>query len=601
MSLDEELLKIMEKREGSILVVDDRCNLKFGDIALDHVDNERAIEKFAEQQLGIDCGGSTFIRDFSHNKISDDNDIYNIYKNHLPDPSVILVNANLSSFPSLKEIITPYLTTKKLKEDFPNSEVILYLPKFNDGVINRAFDASLNLIGLNLGLDLENVEIEKVNQNNFPTLMHFLCYKMTGKMFGRTSERSLSSLQHEYKNNMWDSYLPFIDQSLNAGNMQSRMDYNFLVLSDREKILLGEFSPATAHKVLVQDLEEDLDFKCLESCSAIFIDNAWDSKFPGALGKGIERLRKLKQELGNRRIPIIYQSGHPLDAFSREEREELNDLGAVLATKDLFPKVCRGRDAAEKEHQVSKIAERNPSLGKYLSQVYDFNSGQVVGNDDLFIVCSKIVTENEINDLEKSDLFAKLNIEEDDYSHRMYVLSMLHTELKSELDNPVFKPTVKKFFSFSTLEKELGEEVKPFERVYTNITKNKEHYQKRTIAHNDAKEDNWFQGRVLGDSSNAAPGTEYKDLARALLDESNGFELAQDVSQVTNYVDNYILLRENVDSDFVVNKEQFKKRVYETMLTESLRLAKFRNKCWKKENTVPGYLAVAKTYLDLLQ
>ena len=597
MSLDEQLLKIMRKREGSILVVDDRCDLRHGQIALDHVDNERAIENFAKQELGINH--FTFIRDFFHNQISDDNDIYRIYRDHLPNPDVILVNSNFGSFPNIKDILTSYSTVKKLKDDFPDSEVILYLPKFNDEVINGAFDASLNLIGS--CLDLDDIIVEKIRENDFPTLMHLLCYKMTGKMYGSTSERSLSSLQHEYKNDMWDSYLPFIDRSLNAGNTQTRMRYNFLVLSDREKTLLGDYLPATSHRVLVQDLNENLDFKCLESCSAIFVDNAWNPGCSGTLGKGIERLRRLKQELGERRIPIIYQSGHPLSAFSQTEKEELESLGAVLATKDLFPKVCQGKDVAVKEHLVSEIAGNNPILGRYLSQVYNFGNGQMIGDNGLFVVCSKIVDENNEVDDDKITLFEQLNINADDYNHRMYVLSMLHTELKSELNNPNLKPTVKQFFSYSTLENVLGDKIKHFEKVYTNITKNKEHYRKRTIAHNDAKEDNWFKGMVLGDFSNAAPGTEYKDLARALLDESNSFELAKNVDSVSGYIDNYLLLRENVDSEFAVNKDQFKKRVYECMLTESLRLAKFRNGCWKKENTVEGYLAVANVYHDLLQ
>ena len=601
MSLDERLLQIREKRVGSILVVDDMCDLDRGQVAFDHVDNEEAIERFAADELGIDTDGVTFIRDFLHNQIHDEDRTYDCYKICNPNPDVILVNSNMGSFPSLNEILRSYSTAKKLKEDFPGSEVILYLPKFRGEVVNNALDASLNMIDSHFDLDLNDINTEKVDPDQFPTLMHLLCYKITGKVHGVRSERTLSSLQHDYKNHMWDSYLPFIDSSLNAGNTQTRMKYNFLVLSDREKVLLGDYQPSTDHKVLVQSMDESLHPESLESCLAIFVDNAWNSSYSGALGKGIERLRELRQELGDRKIPIIYQSGHPLESFSEDEREELKGLGAILATKDFFPKICQGRTAAEKETKIGQIVEENTQLAKYVSQVCDFNDGDLVGENDLFVVCSKIVDEEKNNDQTKIDLFKSLDLDDSDYNHRMYVLSMLHTELKSELDNPVFKPTVKQFFSFSRLEKELGEGIKPFEQVYTNITKNKEHYQKRTIAHNDAKEDNWFRGRVLGDSSNAAPGTEYKDLARALLDETNNFELAQDVDKVSGYIDNYVLLRENVDSDFAVNKDTFRKRVHEAMLTESLRLAQFRNKCWNTKGAVKGYLTVAKVYHDLLQ
>ncbi|MBT7903665.1 hypothetical protein HN587_07415 [Candidatus Woesearchaeota archaeon] len=605
MSLDDILLGIMQSKEGSILIVDDFCDFNlFGDIAYDHVPNEEEIEKFAREKLGIDPlsmdsnskGNTIFIRDFTHDQIHQENSTYKTYKQINPNPDVILVNANQQTFVNLADLLKSISTFKKLEKEFPESEVILYFPNYEHEALNN----TIKHVTKTLGFDLDEMNVKYFSQKTYPTLMHMLCYEITGTMHGRHGRESLSALQHEYKNQMWDNYVNFIDTSLNNGNQQTHMPYQFLILSDREKILLGEYQPNN-RKVTVAALDEEVNQDLLDKCAAIFVDNSWEPNHPTAMGNGIERLRKLRTQLRDRQVPIIYQTGHPLSKFSEQEKQELKDLGAILATKDLFPKVCRGQTSAQKESNIGELVKHNSQLKKYVSQVYDFNNGNLLGENETFVVCSKIVDETKEPNQDKLELFKKLGITDGIFSHRMYVLSMLHTELKTEVNNPTFKPTVKQFFSYDRIKEELGDLVEPFEKVYTNITKNKAHYEKRTITHNDAKEDNWFASQVLGDFSGAAPGPEYKDLARSMLDEEDEFTFATDISKVDEQINNYFKLRTHADSEFTLNSTTFRRRVHEAMLTESLRLACFMKKDYKKREKVEGYLKVAKTYHESLQ
>jgi len=455
---------------------------------------------------------------------------------------------------------------------------------------------------------------------NFPTMMHILFYQLTGTM---VPSYSLSRWQHSYKNDMWKKFLPYIDKSLRAGNMQTRMNYHFLVLSDKEFLNLGDNRPYANEKVIVHDFAYYPKEEDFENCAAIFIDNNWVCG--PALGTGIETLREVSGLLKrfNKKVPILYLSGHNLDGFQDHEKELIASHGAILGTKDFFPKVCMGRSLYEKEKLVSQIASKNDQLAKYTTKVYNFNNGGSLDNENLFIVCTKIIGQDrkdEANektkntkdnektlDHVKQELFDKLGIEDDKYNHRMYVLSMYHTEMKNHVDDVLFnKRTYAEFFSFNKLKMglcdtiEQEQDFEKYKRLYENISKNSEHYEKRTVAHNDTKDDNWFDSEVLGDYSGAAAGAEYKDIARALLDQGFELESGCDIGKVIEYVGNYVKLRNHFDNDFVV-KNTFTKRSIERVFTESLRLARFVEMSYEYDNSVvKNYLDVADTVFDYL-
>jgi hypothetical protein len=589
MTLDENVVDILRKKRGAFLVVDDRCDYTNQDIQrekfyLDHMANEEDVEFF-----GRDQGIHLSIQDTSHAEIQGKSEGRQIIESDFHnggENTTILISSNVEEGRPLQlgDFAESAATLSRLKEMAPNANIYYFIPKTTSPTANRALVNQLRLI---YGL---NGEVSILDFEKYPTLMHLLAEKVTGKAKG-VPEPNLSIEQHRYKNEMWkDVYLPHIDDSLKAGNGQTSIDYHFLILSDREMENLGNNEPSADEKVVVKGNDYTLQQEDLEKCAAIFIDNEWDEKIHSrALGSGIETLKRVRKQLDERgiNIPIIYQSGHNQNNFSDEEKQEIKSLGAVLGTKNLFPKIHRGKAKAEKEIEISDLVRTNKELSPYIAKIQKLGQDTYMSNDsETFLIATD---------------FVQGNMEGNIYEHRMGVLAMLHTALKEQLNNPIFEPNVPQFMDYDELDGCLKLDGK-YKTKYNEIVSNEQHNTKRTISHNDAKEDNWFGGFVLGDFANAAPGTEYKDIARSLLDEKDGFILAKNKSEVSRYIDSYIISRSEKDEEFREEadqegfKETFKERVYEAMFTESLRIGSFKEIREQGKDIVDQYLSVAEVY-----
>lgn len=590
MTLDDEILRIMQLGGGTIAIVDDLCDDDSPSnrvLYSEHIENEDDCEDFAREH-GIR------IIDIGHRKVQEGSRTYeDAFLN--PGNLLIMVNANLS-VPAMRiaELLPSAASVKKLKEDFPQARLIYYIPK------SKALRQVCSLL---LPPEVDGI-IDELDIERFPTLMHLLNHRLTGRVRGKGG-RSLSSIQHECRNVMWEQYLPFIDRSLRAGNSQSGMDFSFLILSDREKILLGEYAQCGRGKVKVEGLDYIPQEQDLANCAAIFIDNKWIGR-GAALGKGIDTLRKVRERLDEIgvRIPIIYQSGHRLEEFSVDEQAEIRGLGAVLATKDFFPKVCRGKEQAEKEMEMARIIQQNSHLARYSAKIYDFNGGELLGKDDLFVVCSRIVDGKPEADVRKQEIFTKLDLEDNGLNHKMYVLAMFHATLKDEVNNPVLsRPITSYFRDYQAVKEGLSSresfqriDCKAIEELYESIRAIHEEELTRptTITHNDTKWDNWFGGKVLGDFGDVCAGTEYKDLARALLDKDTEFEKVKDFKYVEQAVKSYLSLRAELDG--FKCQENFVQKVKELVFVESLRLARYKAGKGDPENVVDTLISVAQTY-----
>jgi hypothetical protein len=596
MTLDDSLREIFKERKGGILVVDDRCdvNARHDEVYYEHISNEERIESLAYRH---GFKGFSFVRDMAHSVVGSD-DLR--YKNCVWNPpGLILVNAEGDGpVQNILDITKSIETIRRLEQDFPDADIIQFNPTYKANV-NAALDKVRSVLGSGTHATV------RFDPGLHPTLMHLLCEAITGSFTGNgLSKERLSARQHDYSHKLWGEYIPYISESLRAGNGQTSLAYSYLIISDRECNQLGNFDiNGRGEKVKVESAKYNLSEDDLSSCAAIFIDNAWNSlNHEGALGDGVEVLRTLRARLDEAgvRIPIIYQSGHNSDAFTDDEREVISDLGAVLATKDIFPKVCVGRAIAEKEIEVSRLVRSNSQLAKYTSEVVEF-AGESLARDDLFVVCSRIQTGDTVVDEEKVSYLNALGLDSTPVTHRMYVLANFHSQLQDQLDNPLLQATSKDFIDFDDLKGgimeaqslEYGLRLEDFRDAYVAIVEKHREYTPSVISHNDAKWDNWFNGEVLGDFGSVQPGNEYKDIAKALLEKGDGFALAKDEEKVEQAIANYVVLRQSVDSDFVAG-EYFVENVKDMLVTECLRTAHY-----KAEDTglVKDMLDIVKWYI----
>tara|TARA_Y100000310_G_scaffold313411_1_gene361760 strand:- start:5869 stop:7539 length:1671 start_codon:yes stop_codon:yes gene_type:complete len=540
------------------------------------------------QQFALERGVDLEIRAMSHQefRFEADHD-----EAQFAEYDLVLVNADISRVArAAVDLAYSSSTVDRLIELAPESDVRYVLPE-TPGPVSQALTQVMSLFSIDA-----RFVTERVNPERFLTVMHLLDEKVTGRMQGPS--RLIAALQHDYKNRLWEQYVPFIDTALRAGNSQTAMYYQFIILSDRQRSLLGEYSVEAQEKVQVQSSDYVLQEQDLVNTAAIFIDNAWNEMSNGScLGEGIETLRRVRTELNECGvdIPIIYQSGHKLEDFTPEEQAEIARLGAVLSTKDVFPKVYEGKEKADKELEIGRILSTQ-ELSSHLALV----DRVVNASDDRFVACSRIVTEQRDDD-RKDELFASLGIESNSINHRMYVLALLHSSMKDEVDNPILsEPTVQYLRPFSQVVDGLpaGSFVDfSTEKLYEGIRVAHEVEKPTTIIHNDSKWDNWFNGTTLGDFGDSCAGTEYKDLARALLDAESNFALVQDVNYVEKAISNYLALRSELDQ---FESADFARKVKELIFVESLRLARYKNAVGGSSDVVQGLLSVAETYQHFL-
>lgn len=570
MALEDDVKEIISKKKGIIVIVDDACWVQ-NNLYSEHYNTEFECTETA-RKMGVDL----LLPESSYSQCVSPEQAYEFeLEGHIQrsSPNLLLVKPKMIG--DAPDFLTTFNKIAKFRKTHPNTKTYLYLPQSNRAV-QRALDKVMPIFQQQ-GMFDETITID---YDLYPTTWHHLRALLTGKPQISEQER------HRYKNEMWrKNYLPFIDKSLRAGNTQTKNNYQFIILSDREIMLLGDNEVNAREKVMVKPLMSDLTDEELQNCAAIFIDNDWNKTIKGHLGNGINTLKKVRAQLDQKGATpsIIYQSGHNLEDFSQAEIQEVENLGAVLATKDIFPTVTT-QAKAEKEEELSKLLQTHPVLGKYTVNVYKYS--KKLGKEPTCVVCTKIVEDTPVAEEE----LKKLGIETSPMSHRMYVLANLHSYLKDQINNEkINKTEVAQFRDFNYILKggwseehtKLIKEEKT-RKLYEKIIQEHAKDKPTTIIHNDAKWDNWF-GNVLGDFADACAGTEYKDIANALLLEDGACIMPPVLIKkwVENQIKNYITVRKSVEPEFKPGRD-FARKVKEMIYVQSIRLA--RNKLQFNDN-----------------
>lgn len=566
-SLEQALKSIFLRKSGKILIVDDRCDSSSPIYNPDHIGLEDEILDFARKH-----GTDMTIIDVGHKSIYEDHHTQELARG----ADVALVISSERGIYGLKivDMFNIRIECESIKELCPDAPIIQYLPKMPGDCASNALTQVMQL--MDPAFDL--LSYRQIDLKDNPTLV-----SMIHRMIFEASDNEKFSLRtkHELENSLWDDYLPYIDESLRAGNNQTSLGYHFLILSDREYSLMAGEPVNAKEKVKVQQLNYHLDAEDLSRCKAIFIDNAWNPfVHETALGEGIGALRRIREMMDKEGvdIPIVYQSGHPLSCFSEQEIQEVQSLGAVLAAKDIFPKVYKGHRLAKKDLAIAK-AVSDPSLELLAGHLA--TPVMALEGDDFTVVCTRMAV----------DKGSSAPYE------RMHVLAMFHTYLKHEMDNPDLQETSVDFYSFDEIRSRLEEngydvrELDSLKDVYENIVERHRSYAPVVLTHNDSKWDNWFKGCILGDFGSVQPGTEFKDIAKSMLDMN-----PRDISE--SVIDKYIAHRKSIDPSFDVDKDEFALNVYEMIITESLRTAYYKA---SDRETADDLVKIALEYSDLVR
>lgn len=398
----------------------------------------------------------------------------------------------------------------------------------------------------------------------------------------------LGIMRHNWGNEKNDAFEIELSQRFMDGNSQTFTEKSFLIISDRPKLqnLKGKF------KVIKQNEDyEDLAKIDFSKYAAILVDNGYNFKERinsvnfSKVGNGIKVLKNLL-EIGVD-IPIIYQTAHKLEDFTEEEVAQVTRFpNVIFMPKNRAFKISNVAKA-KKEIAIERIIQQDAILSRYCIKTHKIGDKGYIQNGDDAIVTTDAV---EVN---KEFSYAQLS-----YPQRLEVLARFHTRMKDEVNNPEFSHTVAYLRPWEDV-REISKD-ESFEMLYKMILDKYSHLEPTTIIHNDPKWDNWFGGHILGDFGDACPGTEYKDVARALLDKDTNFQLIHDNNFVEQNIKHYIDERQKLDAEFKPVKD-FYKNVKELIFIESLRLARFKAQKEDNKNIVNGLLEVAKKYQAVLE
>lgn len=496
--------------------------------------------------------------------------------------SVLFLNSTDGSFlPEPEKISSTIKLAHSLHKEHPNSKIAVMINHYDAKPMRIVFDLILPYFA---GTEIYN------------KTKPFLETMEGSKSVLEYLDSRMGSIRHSIGNLQNAAFREWLAKRYQDGNLQSNIQESFLVVSGRMK----KESKGIFHVISPEELDSTDFTKYL----AFFVDNEGDGSNQARLGSGIKTLERIS-ELGLD-IPIFYETAHLLDNFTSDDISRVTShKNTLMIQKNLAPKISRTKTMAERELLIGDLVGQDYNLSKYCVRQIRVGKEGYVEVKNGFLTFTKSAPKTFEKDFYRRVIFGRTGLPESDLNHKLYVLSLFHSRLKYFTFEETLAPDKKDYFDFeeiigSLLGKETGVETRlnPLQEHYQNIVDRHRQYKPTTVSHNDAKWDNWFHGKILGDFGSASIGREYKDLARVLIDPEEDFSFALNEENVRSAVDSYLAIRRQVDSEFRENPNEFRKNVYEMLFVESLRIASYKAQT-QSANLVGGLLGVAEKYANL--
>ncbi len=497
------------------------------------------------------------------------------------DDSVLLLNSGDGSLlPDPERISSVVKLAYEINQHNPNSRIAVTVNHYDAKPMRMVLDIVLSAF---LGSEiydhakgfLETIDFSK-------SVLDYLDSRM-------------GSIRHSIGNLQNAAFREWLAKRYQDGNLQSIIRENYLIVSGRTK----KESKGIFHVIP----PEELDPTDFTKYSAIFVDNDDNDSNRARLGNGIKTLERLSQ-LGLD-IPIFYETAHLLEDFSPEDVAVVTSHNALLIPKNLAPKISKSEKMVERELIIGELVGNDQDLVKYcVSQIRIGKKGYVRVRNG-FLTFTRSAPKFLERDSHKEEIFSRTGTQETDLNHRLYVLSLLHSRLKYFRFDQRLASDDKDYFEFGDIIGSLADgnpeieiRLQSLRENYKSVVKKHRQFDPTTISHNDAKWDNWFHGKILGDFGSASIGREYKDLARVLLDPEKKFRSTLNEGNINRAIESYILIRREMDSGFSENTNEFRDHVYEMLFVESLRIASYKAHM-KSQSLVAGLLSVAEKYANL--
>ncbi len=173
------------------------------------------------------------------------------------------------------------------------------------------------------------------------------------------------------------------------------------------------------------------------------------------------------------------------------------------------------------------------------------------------------------------NLFSKQELEmidTDDYKYHDYTREQVRQKTKSS----ICKEVLNQYEKASQRQQQLYEQRRDCKQDSLVMT------------HGDAKFDNWIDDFLLIDFGSAKIQTEYKDIAKSLLDSAH----IMDNDVIDGYLEVYAKLRQMMNNPIKECFESFKRNVYDAILTETVRTVYYKSQ-------IPGCKFLARKLSEI--
>ncbi|MFT4303650.1 MAG: hypothetical protein ACMXYG_03730 [Candidatus Woesearchaeota archaeon] len=276
-----------------------------------------------------------------------------------------------------------------------------------------------------------------------------------------------------------------------------------------------------------------------------------------------------------------------------KERQKRNQEMDFLSLNGYYIIITKKEKEAKKE---DLYPEHNDSLFAHINyregnRKKDLSSIITTESSFLEQIIRKIVFSISKNEANLDYDSAICALKSDIVLRRLMTLSLLHSGFKDEFsEDEVREMNLIRYhdFSYEEIKTKVEKTNQEYHKVFDEelqeayslaSRRQKDIYDRRrskdskeldslVFTHGDAKWDNWMNGdNVLIDFGSAKISTEYKDIAKAVLDSKEILE----IDKIDDYIEAYAIMRKVADLPISESIEDLKQNVYDSILLEAMR------------------------------
>lgn len=414
-------------------------------------------------------------------------------------------------------------------------------------------------------------------------------------------EQIVNEMAEKKASDMFSRNIEVLSEEYKQGNGQTELAKNgkITVIASSSSFKSEKKSPIQVYRSIPKDINQQNIYAVVLHTEDIL------AKLTEKVDPHEKEFKKLNKLNAIKIHSDIYEKENLPSIFTQLQKE----YGFTYMPAEHFIKGTETKEKARKELNIGLITKQDRYLRNWTAISYHLGNEGVLKHPvkEIYVTATRIVqdTYRVRTDLEK--IIEKTNLESagiqlDPMTERFLwkatVLNRFHTVMKEYENEDWMIPTAPDYYIFEEILKKVPT-LKGAEDIYNQAVK----YLRtiiETVITKDAKEDNWFNGHILGDYALAAKGPTAVDIARSLMLGSHilkniTFRLPKQIGtsmRIVKHVRETKTPYNPNKSIFTTDLNEIKSQVYAAIITEAARLAMFAVKRGLGKDIVESYVNI---------